>query len=130
MDFVFEGVCASNENVIDVHINKIETTSNFVHKALKSLSCVTETKWHFGEFKQTKWGGDSSLANVVLSHGDLVVSADEVDFREDGFTVEGCREILDMRNWILVGYGDTIKTTIVTAWTPITRLRFGNHMKW
>jgi hypothetical protein len=30
----------------------------------------------------------------------------------------------------LIGYGDTIKTTIVPAWMPVPGLRFGNHVKW
>ena len=79
MDFVFECVRSSNENGININVNEIETTSYFVHKTLEGLGCIAETKGHFGEFKETKWGCNGGFANVVFSHRDLVVSSDEVD---------------------------------------------------
>ena len=85
MDFVCEGVHASDENVIDIDINKIETMSDFVHKTVKGLGCVVKTKGHLGELKKSKWGGNSGFADVTVSHRDLMVSADEVNFK-DGFT--------------------------------------------
>ena len=130
MNFVFEGVCACDENVINVNINGIETTSYFVHKALEGLCCVAETKGHLVEFKQTKRGSNGGLTNVVFSHRYLVVRSNEVNLGEDGFTVEAGGEILNVWNWVLVGNSDTIEATIVAAWTPITRLRLGNHVKW
>jgi hypothetical protein len=50
-----------------------------------------------------------------------VISSNEVNLGEDGFTVEAGGEILNMWNYVLVGYDDTIKTST---------LRFGNHVKW
>jgi hypothetical protein len=55
MDIVFEGVRASDENVIGMDINEIEATSNFVHKTLEGLDCVAKTNGHLGKLKkQTK----------------------------------------------------------------------------
>ena len=87
MDFVFEGIYASNENVIDVDRNEIETTSNFVHETLKSLCFVAETKRHLGKLEQPKWGGDGSFTNIFLGNGYLVVCSNKVDFGKYGFAM-------------------------------------------
>ena len=87
MDFVFEGICTSDENVIDVDKNETETTSNFIHETLKSLCCVAETKRHLGKLEQTKWGGDGSFTNIFLGHGYLVVCVNKVDFGKYGFAM-------------------------------------------
>ena len=130
MDFVCEGICASDENVINIDINKIKTTSDFVHKTSKGLSCIAKTKGHLGEFKQSKWGGNSGFADVTVSHRDLMVSADKVDFREDGFTMEGGGEILNMGNRVLVRYGYMIEDRIIITWAPVAMLRLADHVKW
>ena len=77
---MFESVCTSDENVVDVDKNESETTSNFVHESLKCLCGVAATKRHFGELKQTKWSGDSSFANIVRCDRNLVVCLNKVDF--------------------------------------------------
>ena len=83
MLFVFGGVGAGDEDVINVRVNELQTAGEFVDEALKGLSGVAETKWHFDELKQTKWCGDGSFGNVIFGHGDLVVSSDEVDLGEN-----------------------------------------------
>ena len=83
MLFVFGGVVAGDEDVIDVRVNELQTAGDFVDEALKGLSGVVKTKLHFDELKQTKWCGDGSFGNVIFGHGDLVVSSDEVDFGEN-----------------------------------------------
>ena len=87
MDFMFEGICPSNKNVIDVDKNKIETTSNFVHEMLKSLCCVVETKRHLAKLEQTKWGGDGSFTNIFLGHGYLVVCSHKINFGKYSFAM-------------------------------------------
>ena len=68
--------------------------------------------------------------HVIFSHRDLVISSNKVNLGEDGFTMEAGGEILNMWNGVFVRYGDSIKTTIVPACTPVPGLRFGNHVKW
>ena len=83
MLFVFGGVGAGDEDVINVRVHELQTAGDFVDEALKGLSGVAETKWHFDELKQTKCCGDGSFGNVIFGHGDLVVSSDEVDLGEN-----------------------------------------------
>ena len=60
-----------------------------------------KTKGHLGKFKQTKRGSNGGLTNVVFRHRDLVISLNEVNLGEDGFTMEAGGEILNMWNGVI-----------------------------
>ena len=50
------------------------------------------------------------------------------DFGKYGFAMESCREIVEMRDWVLVRDGGTIQSSIIATRTPIARLWLRNHM--
>ena len=45
---------AGNQNVVQVGIDKGETTEDLVHKSLEGLGCITEAKGHLQELKSPK----------------------------------------------------------------------------
>ena len=60
--------------------------------------------------------------------GDLVVTFDEVDFREDPASGEAGREVLDMRNGVGVAGSALVQPAVVTA-GPDGPVLFGDHMQ-
>ena len=42
---------ASNQNVINVHVNEWEAMQHLINKTLESLSSVPQTKWHSQKLK-------------------------------------------------------------------------------
>lgn len=78
---------AGNENVVNVGVGRWNSTEDLIHETLKCLGSIAESKWHFDEFKKSKWDGYSSLGNVGRGHWDLVVGPDQVQLGKDGSTL-------------------------------------------
>ena len=70
---------------------------------------------HSEEFEQTEWSDDGRFADVFSCHWDLVVSADQIDFREDDLACQTAGEILDVWDRISVRSGEVVEATVVTA---------------
>ena len=43
------------------------------HGGLECLSSIAKSKWHLDKLEKSKWGGYSSLGNVIGGYWDLVV---------------------------------------------------------
>ena len=102
MLFVFGGVGAGDEDVINVRVNELQTAGDFVDEALKGLSGIAETKWHFDELEQTKWCGDGSFGNVdidrVLWH-DSVYGSHHMGANPQVVVLEPCEEVKPEDYW-------------------------------
>ena len=70
---------ASDEDVVDIHIDGWEATEDLVHETLKRLGCVSESKWHLDELEKSERGGDGGLRNVGRGHWYLVIGPDQVE---------------------------------------------------
>ena len=64
-----------DEDVIEEDKDKFPEIwfENVVHKALKSTGGITKTEWHDQELIMAFMSSESSLWNVDLFHGNLVV---------------------------------------------------------
>lgn len=78
------------------------------------------------EFIQSKGGGDHSFTDDSLSHQDLMVAPDEINFREDGHTWEGSGGVLQLGYRVMVWHLVVVQPSVITAWTPLS-IRFGDH---
>lgn len=78
----------SNENIIDVGVSRRDTTEDLVHESLECLCGVPEAERHLHKLEQAKWCCDSGLGYVFGGNWDLVICTDEVQFREDGGTLQ------------------------------------------
>ena len=70
---------ASDKQVIDIPVAKVEVSYFFVNEALKCLSCISQTERHAHELEKAKGCGDGSLEYVFRSYWDLVVCSHKVD---------------------------------------------------
>lgn len=61
-------------------------------------------------------------------YGDLVVGSHEVQFAEDGSTMERNGEILDVWNRLLVNSSDIVECTVISTGAPITWSLLGDHV--
>ena len=57
-----------------------QASKDLVHEALKCLCCVTQSKWHTKELKQTKGCRDCCLGDICWLDWDLVLGSDKVEF--------------------------------------------------
>ena len=51
MLLMFLGACTGNQEVVDVNVDKVQSSENLVNKTLEGLGCVSEAKGHSQEFK-------------------------------------------------------------------------------
>ena len=80
MTLVFLNTGAGNQQVINVGITEGQASKDLVHEALKCLCCITQSKWHTKELKQTKGCRDCCLGDICWLDWDLVLLSDEVEF--------------------------------------------------
>lgn len=53
---------------------------------------------------------------------------DQVNLREDEFSMKVVVEILDIKNGVMDRFGDSIETSVVTKVVPVVRRWLGNYM--
>ena len=75
---------AGDQNVVQVGVDKGETTEDLVHKSLEGLGCIPQAKGHLQELKKSKGGGDGGLRNVLRCDRDLVVGSNQINLGKDG----------------------------------------------
>ena len=66
--------------MVDVRVNKIETSSNLIDESLARLRGIPKPKHHIGRFGRSKQCYYCHLFNIFRCDRDLVVSANEVNF--------------------------------------------------
>ncbi len=76
-------VAAGHQDVVQVHKGKVQSSADVVHQALEGLSGVAQTKRHAEELKEVERSDDGSLGDILWSHRDLVVAANQVDLGEN-----------------------------------------------
>ena len=54
--FLFRGT--GNEDIVNVHEAKMQSSENLVHETLECFTSITQTEGHAGKFKQAKRGSD------------------------------------------------------------------------
>ena len=85
--FLFRGT--GNEDIVNVHEAKMQSSENLVHETLECLTSVAQTERHAGKFKQAKRGSDGRFRNIVRLDGYLMVRSYQVKLGEDACAVEG-----------------------------------------
>ena len=73
---------AGNKHVVQIHENATKALANHVHQSLKSLCGILETEWHLKKFIQAKWSDDGCFGNVVVVDRDLMITLNQINFRE------------------------------------------------
>ncbi len=82
-----------DENVIQVDEGKGQVTEQRVHQALKSHARVLETKRHTDEHEKSERRDDCRLGNVSGGYWDLQVALLQVQFTENGTSVQASYQI-------------------------------------
>ena len=59
-----------------------------MHESLECLCSIPEAERHSHKLKQAEWGCDRGLGYIVGGDRDLVVRSHEVQFGEDGGTLQ------------------------------------------
>ena len=75
---------AGDQNVVQVRVDKGETTKDLVHKLPEGLGCIPKAEGHLQELKKSKDGGDGGLKNVLRFDRDLVVGSNQINLGKDG----------------------------------------------
>jgi hypothetical protein len=104
-------------------------TEELVHEPLESLCCVPKTKRHKKIFEKAKRSYYNSFLNIFLSHGDLVITLDEIDAREEPAAVELLGEVQDAGQGVAVVDSGEVEAAIISAGPPGTIL-LAHHVQW
>lgn len=67
---------AGDKDIVDLGVKKMESTCDVIHKPLKSLRCVPQTKWHSEAFEWSKRSDDSRSRIIFRRQTDLIMSPD------------------------------------------------------
>ena len=70
---------ASNKQVIDIPVAKVEVSYYFINETLKCLSCISQAERHVHKLEKAKGCGDGSHGYVFRSYWDLVVCLHKID---------------------------------------------------
>ena len=120
----------SHQNIIHIVETAIEAVQHFIHKPLESVARVPEAEGHAVKLEEAERGGDGCLGNIVRFHRDLVVCTYKINLAEDSGTMEGCSEILNVRNRVAIRDGMRVQGTIIATGIPVTWGLFGDHVEW
>ena len=60
--------------------------------------------------------------NTAWLHRNLILGSHQIYFGKNRGSLKGGCKVLDMWDWIAVGFGDVVQCSIVTAQMPISRL--------
>ena len=77
-----------NQDVVDVHIHKIEAMENFINGTLKSLSSIPKTKRHAQKLEQAERSANDGLRNIICVERNLMICMDKINLGENGFAME------------------------------------------
>lgn len=78
---------------------------------------VGQAKWHDEELKMTFVSTKGCFENIFLMNTNLVKTGTQIKLGEDCGTTKFIDQFVDSRNWELILYGDSIKSTLVNTKT-------------
>ena len=107
-----------DENVVQINKTVWEMAKYSVHESLEGLCRVAEAERHPKELEQAEGCDDGSLGDVLGVHGHLEVTLGEVEFTEDVTSMEICRKILDIGEWIAIMLGVVVQSAVIAAGAP------------
>ena len=110
------------KKIIDVRVDEIEPTCDFVDESLTRLRGVPKPKHHVCCFEKTERRCYRGFFDVLGRNRNLIVSADENDLWEDSLTMQMMSEVFDMWRWVPVGYGAGVQRTVVATWSQVSVL--------
>ena len=125
--FVLILVLAGNQDVIEINKEEIQILENRVHKPLKSLRCILQTKRHPEVFEQAKRGDYRRLGYILGVNWDLVITPDKVHLTKDGFSSQIRGKIVDSGYRVLVVSGLAIEPSEIATWA-IAPPGLGHHV--
>ena len=120
----------SHQDIIHIVETAIEAVQHLIHKPLERLGRVSEAEGHVVKLEEAERGGDGYLGNIVRFHQDLVVCTYEIDLAKDSGTMEGCGEILNVRNRVAIRDGMRVQGAIIATGMPVTWGIFGDQVEW
>jgi hypothetical protein len=82
------------------------------------LDCITETKGHPYKLEKTKWSNHSCLEDIFRSYWYLVIDPGEINYSENGSSLEGGGEVMDMGYGVVAGSSTTVDGTIIPIVVP------------
>ena len=116
------------ENIIQVDKNKGEMAEEVVYEALEGLGGIAEAKRHGGILVEAEGSDNGSFGNVSSGDGNLVIFFDKVKLVEDSGTPEVVGEVLNVKEGVPVGSGDSVEAAIGAAGMPAAT-RLGHHVE-
>ena len=116
------------ENIIQVDKNKGEMAEVVVYEALEGLGGIAEAKRHGGILVEAEGSDNGSFGNVGSGDGNLVIFFDKVKLVEDSGTPEVVGEVLNVKEGVPVGSGDSVEAAIGAAGMPAAT-RLGHHVE-
>ena len=104
-----------DKNIVDVGDAEGEVAEDITHHALKGGSGVSEAKEGVTKCVGPKGRGDGGLRNINGIHGDLTVTLQEVQLREDLRPVKiGC-DVCDVGEKVMIRFPQHVESPVVTA---------------
>ena len=96
-----------------------------MHKALKCLSVIPQTKWHMQEFKKI-------IVVVVLGMSEgftgIWVCLNQIYLGEGGSTQERGGKVLHIMDRVAVRHFNVVESEIITTWMSISQCLLGDHI--
>ena len=107
-----------HQNIIKINNNKCtqESAQDMVHEAHEGGRSVGEAKWHDKPFIESILRLECRLPHVTFGHPDLVVTAPEINFGEDGGAVELIQHVIKAR--VTVFDGDLVDGSTINTHPP------------
>ena len=122
-------ILAGYQNVVQVDEDARHIPKDTVHKPLECLGRVFQAERHPEELKESKWGHDRRLLNVVLRHRDLMIPAYQIQHRKELRAMGDGGKGVDVRQRVTVVSSRQIQFAIITARAPTT-ICFRHNVKW
>ena len=107
-----------NKNIIKINKHKGEVTQDIVHETLESLSRIFQTKRHGEKFIEAERRDDSRFGDIGGGDRNLMITFSEIQFREDGGTMEARGKILEIGKRVSVMNCLEGKVAIIAARPP------------
>jgi hypothetical protein len=111
-------IWARNKHVVYIYETAVQISQDAVHKTLKRLTSVSQTKRHSDEFKCAEGGDNCSFADIFWPHGNLMASFSHVELRENFAPGQPGCQIADVRAGVPVRLCLQIEPPKVPTWLP------------
>ena len=104
-----------DQNIVDVGDAEGEITEDIIHHALKGGPGISEVEAGVVICLCSKGHGDGGLRNIGWIHGNLIVTLQEVQLREDFCPMKIGRNVGDVGERVMVRFRQNVQASVVTA---------------